>query len=274
MNTTPPTVLFGEIDIVTLENCVTEFKHLKISDEIEICTYLSSEFPQTHININNISNLNLIVMIKNCQYLIPTDKQSNDYDTLLILKRIDHLMEKQSSEILSIMSKADLNLHCKLSEIVSNYLKSFKINNKKGFLSILSLRIWAYQLIFNIVDEISHRILPTNLIKYKRDDIQKIRDLADSLKENFQVTCPSLNEMAEYVGMSVTKFKSIFKEVWDESPHQYILDLRLGQAKKMLENKELSVSEIAYKVGFNHPSELTRLFKNKLGISPYEIFKT
>jgi AraC-like DNA-binding protein len=276
MNATPPTVVFGKIDVENLANTLAKFNHYKVSNEIEICNYSSSEHFQACLNTNicSLTDLNLIIQIHNCQPLITTDSQPDEsVNTLLILNGINKVLGEDIGDALALLLESDHTIYAKLSEIVNTHLNAFANKDKQEFFQVLSLRIWVYQLVYDIVDEIRYRLYPNNLIKYKQDDVKKIKELANKLKENFQISSPSLDEMAELVEMSPTKFKNIFKDVLDESPHQFILDLRLNRAKVLLKNQDLTISQISYKVGFNHPSALTRLFKNKLGVSPNEIFK-
>lgn len=274
MNTVPPTVLFGNIDTERLIITATEFNYFKVSDEIEIYTYSSQKHLQTCINTNSIKDLDLIIQIPNCNYLILDNNLTNESaNILLIHKKLDNLFGENTQNILTLISHSDSTIQNKLSELISSHLKSLAVKNKEGLLQTLSLKIWSCQLMYDVVAEISSGLNPDNLIKYKEGDIQKIKELAHNLKNDFQMSSPLIDELAKFVEMSPTKFKNIFKDVIGISPHQFILDLRLCQAKKLLKAKELTISEIAYKVGFNHPSALTRLFKNKLGISPHQVSK-
>ena len=54
------------------------------------------------------------------------------------------------------------------------------------------------------------------------------------------------------------------------SASHYIRSLRLNVAKKLLEETELNVSEVAYKVGFSSPSYFSQMFKEKFGFAPRE----
>lgn len=276
MNTTPPTVLFGKIDVETLTSYLIKFNYFKVSDEIEIYNYSSQDHSQTFINTNtnSIKDLDPIVQIPNCQPLISVDSQPDEtVNILLILNSINKILGENIGDGLTSMLDSDPTIHAKLSELVSTHVSTIVNKDKQDFLQTLSLRIWVYQLAHDIIDEIRYRLNPNNLVKYKHDDIKKIRELAKKLQDNFQISSPSLDEMAKMVYMSPTKFKNIFKDILDESPYQFILDLRLNHAKVLLKNRDLTISEIAYKVGLNHPSSLTRLFRNKLGISPNEIAK-
>ena len=58
------------------------------------------------------------------------------------------------------------------------------------------------------------------------------------------------------------------KKITGLSTTEFIKSIRLNEAKKMLMEREYSVSEIAYRVGFNDPAYFSRSFKKKFNASP------
>ncbi len=82
-------------------------------------------------------------------------------------------------------------------------------------------------------------------------------------KENFDANALS-KEMALSRAQLLRKFKPLIRQ----SPGCYIKSLRLQKAKELLENEDLSVSEAAYKTGFQTPSHFTKVFIEKYGIRP------
>ncbi len=65
-----------------------------------------------------------------------------------------------------------------------------------------------------------------------------------------------------------SKLRKDFKNVSGSSPHQYLLNLRIGKVKELLANTSLSISEIAYQTGFESVSYLSKLFKKKDKMAP------
>lgn len=102
-------------------------------------------------------------------------------------------------------------------------------------------------------------------------EIQKVKEIIQKVISEVYKTAPTVQEMARMADMSVTKFKIIFSNEYAESPHQYILGKKLMMAQELLRTGRYSVSQVAYKVGFNHPSGFTRLFKHKFNCSPSEL---
>lgn len=72
--------------------------------------------------------------------------------------------------------------------------------------------------------------------------------------------------MAVKLGVGYRNFRRMFQQATGLAPHQYLLNLRLNQAKRLLAT--LPVSEVAARVGFPDPLYFSRIFKKKVGIAP------
>ena len=75
-------------------------------------------------------------------------------------------------------------------------------------------------------------------------------------------------ELAKLCNLSLSSFKREFKKVFNDTPNNYMTDLKLKRAKELLSVTEMPISEIAFGVGFNDPLYFTRAFKKKIGSSP------
>jgi AraC-like DNA-binding protein len=78
----------------------------------------------------------------------------------------------------------------------------------------------------------------------------------------------SIEEMAILANMSLSTFKRKFREIYDDTPANYILSKKLDKAHDLLSLTELSVSEITYEIGFKTVHHLSRKFKERFGESP------
>ena len=83
----------------------------------------------------------------------------------------------------------------------------------------------------------------------------------------------NIEEYATTLHMSPGWFNKRFKQVTKVTPLQYIISIRLANAKTLLETKDYNVTETAYEVGFNNPLYFTRLFTKNIGVSPTEYKK-
>lgn len=77
-----------------------------------------------------------------------------------------------------------------------------------------------------------------------------------------------LDQYAQAINLSRSRFCHLFKQTMGCSPHTYILDLRLEHAAEFLLSTDDPISQISYAVGFTDPFYFSRLFKKKFGISP------
>jgi AraC family transcriptional regulator len=78
----------------------------------------------------------------------------------------------------------------------------------------------------------------------------------------------SLDELAKYSGLSVTHLLRTFKQAFNLTPHQFLMQIRLRRARLLLKNTKYSISEVVGLVGFECPSSFIRLFKTNYNITP------
>ncbi len=80
-----------------------------------------------------------------------------------------------------------------------------------------------------------------------------------------------LTELAAIAKISPHYFCKCFKQSTGFTPHQYVIRRRVERAQQLLENREMSISQVAQVVGFANQSHLNRHCKNLLGVTPKQI---
>ncbi len=78
----------------------------------------------------------------------------------------------------------------------------------------------------------------------------------------------SLQDLADRLNVSPFYLAHIFKECFGYSPMQYVLRRRIGEAQTLLITTDLSVTEVAARVGYDDPSHFNRLFTKNVGLPP------
>jgi len=78
----------------------------------------------------------------------------------------------------------------------------------------------------------------------------------------------SLSELARAANLSPYHFARSFKLAMGTTPHRYVIQKRVEEARRLLEAQELSVDEVAWRVGFSDRSHLARHFRRLLGAPP------
>jgi AraC-like DNA-binding protein len=84
----------------------------------------------------------------------------------------------------------------------------------------------------------------------------------------------SLEQYAELSNRSLSAFKRDFQKAMHTTPGKWLLEKRLNHALQLLNNKDKSVSEVAFESGFESASHFTRAFKERYQATPTAIRKT
>ncbi|WP_245286063.1 helix-turn-helix domain-containing protein [Bradyrhizobium sp. WSM1253] len=77
-----------------------------------------------------------------------------------------------------------------------------------------------------------------------------------------------ISELASLVGVSQFHFIRAFRSSVGRSPYQYVLSERISVAKEMLLKGDLSIADVALAVGFSDGSQLNRVFRKMIGVTP------
>ncbi|MEX6689416.1 AraC family transcriptional regulator [Danxiaibacter flavus] len=100
------------------------------------------------------------------------------------------------------------------------------------------------------------------------EDIDKLNKIKSRLLEKYDQKCPSIDNAAQEAGMSPTKFKTLFKQVFGQTYYQFYKHVRMYKAKELLEQQKLNVSEVGYMLGYNNLSKFSKAFKDVFDITP------
>lgn len=96
--------------------------------------------------------------------------------------------------------------------------------------------------------------------------------LEDYFNDNDLVSkgLPTVQFVADELRISPNYLSRLLRTISGQSTQQFIHDKLIVKAKEKLSTTSLSVSEIAYELGFEYPQSFTKLFKNKTSLSPLE----
>ena len=113
-------------------------------------------------------------------------------------------------------------------------------------------------------------LLDTEVIKLHGAKPQNIRiayAARDILMRDF-ANPPGLEELASQVGLNRSQLNVIFRSVFGDTVFGMVRKARLECARKMLEDGNATVTEVAYECGFSSPSHLTGSFSKQFGMTP------
>lgn len=130
------------------------------------------------------------------------------------------------------------------------------------------LRIKAEELICRLLMELEKRD-EKHVYALNRQDIQTIYKVKEQMLEQLD-TPPVIKDLAVLAGMSPSKLKLLFRQIFGNSIFNYYQECRMKEAALLLKDGKLSVSEVGYQLGFTNLSHFSRVFKEHIGMKPKE----
>ena len=103
----------------------------------------------------------------------------------------------------------------------------------------------------------------------KSSESRRILKVKQYIDEHYTETV-HLADLADMVGMSPSAFSRFFKLRTGRTLSDYLIDIKLGNAARLLVDTAQNISEICYECGFNNLSNFNRIFKAKRGVTPRE----
>jgi AraC-like DNA-binding protein len=153
-------------------------------------------------------------------------------------------------------------------KILSDGEKYLYLENSLQTKSHIQLYLKDYS---GLMETTTEAIRIVNLFSDKPD--KRISTVKETISSNFQ-KCWTVDELAETIKLSKSRFKELFRQKTQLSPIQFVRHLRFEKVKELLETTHLTVKEIGFAVGINDQSGFVRDFKKKYGLTPTEYRKS
>ena len=168
-----------------------------------------------------------------------------------------HLSEKEEKSIMDIIHNIEQEIDANMDSFTQDLLVS------------------NLDLLLKYCDRFYNRQFLTRK-KANNDLLSKLEALLDDyFKNDRQIVngIPTVHFVAEQLHLSANYLSDMLRVQTGQTTQQHIQNRLIEKAKELLSATEMSVSEIAYHLGFEHPQSFHRLFKNRTSVSPLE-FRT
>ncbi len=169
---------------------------------------------------------------------------------------------KYSEPLLSIPSPLSLS-----PQSAAKVDEAYRIMAEGAYCAELEARNLISAVLIAILREIQDRQMPEKALQNDR-----LLRMITFIKEHFQEDI-TLTMIAAAGNVSDRECLRSFQKSLRTSPVQYLISYRIAEGMKLLRNTTLSVSEIAYAVGFGSPSHFSRTFRDLQGMSPSDFRK-
>lgn len=220
-----------------------------------------------------------------------------EYDLVLITSPdLEHVWEQhecKSEDIreVTVHFELDFSENSIFARNPFSSVKQMMLHAQKGLCFPMDAIMRVYQLLDTLssVKDHFYAFMQFLTILYELSKCDGARTLASSSYAKIEVASDSrrvekvrryvsehyreeirLSQMADLAGMSSAAFSRFFKLHTGRNLSDYIIDMRLGYASRLLVDSSQSIAEIGYACGFNNLSNFNRIFKKRKGCSPSE----
>ena len=250
------------------------FNILIVDDDAEIAHYIKTELSDWYRFDHARNGKEGLKMLLTGKYdLVISDVMMQEMDGVTMLKKIKGNSNVSDIPVILLTSKSE----------VENRLEGLR-KGADAFLAKPFNMEELHILIDNLVDNVRRirgKYSGAQGQKAKIEQIQ-VKGNNDALMErvmkymNEHLADPDLNveKLTEDVGISRAQLHRKLKEIAGVSAGEFIRNLRLEQAARLIEEGQINITQVAYSVGFNNQTHFSTVFKKHYGMSPSEYAET
>lgn len=199
------------------------------------------------------------------------EAKSWEYMTITFSKKMlqDSSISKQANEDRYAHKLTELKQPLYVYEASSFHTQQL-INQLKNplieTLSLFKIKTLCSFLLVSVIDRLSQSAIPSyKKFRHVDPDIENVLRIEAELSKKYQL--PNINLLAREAGMSLTKFRQLFKQLFGLPVYEYCLQHRMEKAKELLHGG-LTVSEVATQLEYSKLHYFSKSFKSYTGSSP------
>lgn len=248
----------------------TNFSILIVDDEKEIQEFLKEELSDEYkISLACNGREAYEYILTNHVDLVVSDVMMDEMDGLTLCKKIKQNVNTNHLPVILLTAKGKTEEQVEGIEHGADayIIKPFNTDVLRSTISNLLNNRRILKNKFSGAQEQKEKVKDINIKSADEALMEKIMDTI-----NKYMSEPSLNVemLAHEVGLSRVHLHRKLKELTNLSSRDFIKNIRMQQSAKLLKEKGLSISEVAYAVGFNNLSHFSSTFKETFGVSPKE----
>jgi len=118
-----------------------------------------------------------------------------------------------------------------------------------------------------------HRFSLLDIFEEASDEELALASKAKAVLLQDFIDPPTVQTLAHLCATNESKLKKVFKKVYQTTLYGYVQKLRLDEANVLLREENLTIGEIAKKVGYKHQGHFSKLFFTTYGVYPKELLK-
>ncbi|PWM45865.1 MAG: hypothetical protein DBX47_03355 [Clostridiales bacterium] len=235
-------------------------------------------FVQTHDKVYNLAPKDALILPPETEHRYAPE---NDAECFSVIFTFNKNQKEPNEDVYTPFSEFFKSLYClqlknqsELTSITQEIRRTFK---EKNLAVLFRIKVCFSHLIFNLYDSLSFisnthpvdkELSPETMIKYKNTNMRPF--IIDAyMREHFRENI-TLEQMSQVMFLSTKQLGRIIKKTYGQTFYQRITNMRIEEAKQLLKNKNLTIEEIAYLVGYSTHTGFYKAFRQTTGKKPSE----
>lgn len=214
------------------------------------------------------------ILLYNPQQKLPINLEINPKTSLVsLLISIEkfHSLFSDEAEYIPFLSEENINRKYYDDEVIKPtvlvVLQQIINANTNSFVKKLYVKGKIYELLSLFFQKDEQNVGEYCPFLVDEQNVQKIREAKDIIIARMTEP-PSLQELANEVGLTLKKLKEGFKQIYGDTVYSFLFDYKMEHARKLLESNQYNVNEVGLKVGYSTASHFIAAFKKKFGTTP------
>ncbi len=256
------------------------------------------------VMLQNLDRMLMIVMVRQGELKI----EDHIHESTALIKEGEIGIFCSSRQDMTLTMKKSKNSDIFMLFVADFFLKRYLSGNKNepidflygkiqrevslekiNLMPIDALSLYIVEKLLNVYEDdmmqsirAEHRVIEFMIHRFGLLDIFENNITEEELKlaskakavllQNF-IDPPSIQMLAHLCATNASKLKKVFKKVYRMTLYSYVQKLRLEEANLLLKEENLTIGEIAKRVGYKHQGHFSKLFFSTYGVYPKELMK-
>lgn len=218
-------------------------------------------------SVENFESGDLVLLGSNLPHFWRSDKPSETTSEAIVIQFstdfVENILGKlaECKNILSmlILAKCGIKFKASFAVLLEDLIDKKDLKRLTLFIELLE----------TLSQSTDYQILASENFNIKPDDAEneRMRKILEFTLDNFQNEV-EINEVADLANLTVPSFCRYFKARTRKTYIDYLHEIRVGHARKLLIDNKLSISQIGLECGFQNLSNFHRIFKKQVGLTP------
>ncbi len=216
-----------------------------------------NEHVTLYANSEEVSDFTIISVNRN-------EKSSDDYNE--VTNSLIHLITKGENNRVNYLCSKNLKILSELNEL--DTLKGSQI--VQDLLIAGRVRIIIAMEYQQLIDDLENNY--DFICTLTKSEMQKIAEATEIINNQVEFNF-SIDYLSKKIWLSANKLQEGFKAMHSQTVTEYIRNVRLEKAERLLKTTDLTISEVVYTVGFTSRSYFSKIFKSKYNCNPKDYKK-